>query len=113
MGDPGNEATKLGDPFLSEIVRVLRDYDPERVILFGSRARGEADEYSDYDVVVVKRTDKPFLDRLEEMVPYLVKLDRAAQILVYTPEEFGRMGEVGFGYLVKKDGVTLYERQPG
>ena len=103
---------KLSDPFLDEIVTALREYDPERIILFGSRARGDADEHSDYDVVVIKRTDRPFLDRLEAMVPYLRKLNRAVQVLVYTPEEFERVREVGFGYLVKKDGVALYERQP-
>ena len=40
------------DPYLGELVAVLKSYDPERIILFGSRARGEADEYSDYDLIV-------------------------------------------------------------
>ena len=47
----------------------------ERIILFGSRARVQADEYSYYDIIVIKRTDKPFLEQLRDMVPYLVKFD--------------------------------------
>ena len=98
------------DPYLDEIVRLLKGYDPERIILFGSRARGDADEYSDYDLIVIKRTERPFLERLRDMVPYLVAFKRTAEILVYTPEEFEQMGKVGFGWLVHQEGVVLYER---
>jgi predicted nucleotidyltransferase len=104
------KAAQVTDPFLNKLIDLLRDYDPERIILFGSRARGEADRYSDYDVIVIKRTDRPFLERLREMVPYLVKFDRPAEILVYTPEEFERMGEIGLGWIVRQEGVTVYER---
>jgi predicted nucleotidyltransferase len=98
------------DPALDDIVRLLLDYEPERIILFGSRARGEADEYSDYDLIVIKRTTRPFLERLRDMVPYLVQFEHQADILVYTPEEFEQMGDVGFGWMVRQEGVTLYER---
>ena len=102
----------LTDPYLDEIVVILKPYDPERIILFGSRARGEADEHSDYDLIIIKRTDRPFLDRLHDMVPYLREITRPADILVYTPEEFERMGETGLGWIVRQEGVTLYERLP-
>jgi predicted nucleotidyltransferase len=100
------------DPSLEELVRLLQDYDPERIILFGSRARGDADEHSDYDLIVIKRTTRPFLQRMRDMVPYLVAFGRPAEILVYTPEEFERMRETGLGWLVRREGVTLYERPP-
>jgi len=98
------------DPHLDTLVRLLQRYEPERIILFGSRARGDADAYSDYDVIVIKRTERPFLDRLQDMVPYLVEFERPAEILVYTPEEFERMRETGLGWVVQKEGVLLYER---
>ena len=101
---------QVSDPGLEAIVRILLPYEPERIILFGSRARGTADEYSDYDLVVIKRTDRPFLDRLRDMVPYLVEFDRPAEILVYTPEEFERMGQTGLGWIVRREGIVLYER---
>ena len=94
-------------------MQLLRRYEPERIILFGSQARGEADEHSDYDLIVIKRTDRSFLERLRDMVPYLVQFSRPAEILVYTPDEYERMGETGLGWIVKQEGVTLYERQAG
>ena len=94
------------------MLAILQSYDPERIILFGSRARGEADQYSDYDLIVIKRTDRPFLDRLRYMVPYLRQITRPADILVYTPEEFEHMGDTGLGWIVRQEGVTLYERSP-
>jgi len=104
------EGNRVVDTHLTKLVQLLRRYEPERIILFGSRARGEADEYSDYDVLVIKRTKRPFLDRLRDMVPYLVEFDRPADILVYTPEEFERMRETGLGWVVQQEGVLLYER---
>ncbi len=102
----------IADPHLDTLVRLLQRYDPEQIILFGSRARGEADVYSDYDVIVIKRTERPFLERLRDMVPYLVEFDQPAEILVYTPEEFEHMGETGLGWVIRKEGVLLYERSP-
>jgi len=98
-------------PDLQQLVDALLPAEPEAIILFGSRARGEADEYSDYDVIVIKQTDKPFVERLTEMVPYIVRFGRPAEVLVYTPDEFERMGEVGLGWLVRQEGVVLYERE--
>lgn len=100
----------IADSYLDEIVEVLKPYEPERIILFGSRARGEADEYSDYDIVIIKQTERPFVERLRDMVPYLVRLRRPVDILVYTPEEFERMSETGLGWVIRQEGVTLYER---
>ncbi len=101
------------DPHLDKLVQLLRHYDPEQIILFGSRARGDADACSDYDVIVIKHTPRPFLERLRDMVPYLAEFDRPADILVYTPEEFARMREIGLGWVVEREGVLLYERSSG
>ncbi len=97
------------DPDLEQLVCLLQSYNPEQIILFGSRARGEADEYSDYDLIVIKRTQRSFLERLQDMVPYLVAFDHPAEILVYTPQEFKQMGETGLGWIVKQEGIVLYE----
>jgi predicted nucleotidyltransferase len=107
---PKVEKKILSDPALEKLVELLKQYEPEQIILFGSRARAEADEFSDYDLIVIKRTERPFLERLQDMVPYLVAFEHPAEILVYTPEEFTRMGETGLGWVVKQEGIVLYER---
>ena len=52
------------DQVLVEIVRRLIDaYHPERIYLFGSRARGEAGPDSDYDILIVIPDDAPETQR--------------------------------------------------
>lgn len=96
---------------VESLVRILLPYDPERIILFGSRARGQSDQYSDYDVVVIKRSGKAFLERQREVVPYVLQFPKPIEILVYTPEEFDRMKETGLGWVVRREGVVIYERR--
>jgi predicted nucleotidyltransferase len=74
------------------IVDQLRWYDPERIILFGSYARG--DPAGDIDVVIIKRTAARFLDRLK-VVYERWSLPVAVDILIYTPEEWQQMLEEG------------------
>ena len=97
-----------------KIVSALKRYDPERVILFGSAARGAADRYSDIDVVVIKETSERFLDRLGRVYD-LIDLDCAFDALVYTPNEFAEMQarENPFIERVLREGITIYERSKG
>src|ERR1700738_1164630 len=57
-GEPGASKQQVAstedDPVLSEVVRRLVDaLHPERIYLFGSRARGDAHDDSDYDVLLL------------------------------------------------------------
>ncbi len=73
---------------LQRCVEVLvREYRPQRILLFGSLAQGRVHEYSDIDLIVIKDTDKPFWDRIWEVLR-LLKSKEALDILVYTPEEW-------------------------
>lgn len=96
------------------IISALKEYDPERIILFGSAARGDADEHSDLDIVVVKETDQRFLDRLGTVYE-LVAPDFALDVLVYTPAEFAEMQaeENPFIEEVLREGVVVYDRAEG
>ena len=49
---------------VAHVIASLEEYDPQRVILFGSWARGDEDEHSDLDLVIIKETQERFLDRL-------------------------------------------------
>ncbi len=43
------------DELLDEMVRaIVEEVDPEQVILFGSRARGDTHEHSDVDLIVIE-----------------------------------------------------------
>jgi uncharacterized protein len=56
-----NTAILNDDPILNEIVmRLVQEFRPMRIFLFGSRARGNASDGSDYDILmVVSASDIP------------------------------------------------------
>lgn len=96
-------------PIEKEIIQTFLPFAPEKIILFGSWAVGQADEDSDIDVIIVYRTDKRFMDRLREL--YMAwDYPKAVDILAYTPEEFGMMmEESAFLQDAVAGGKILYE----
>jgi predicted nucleotidyltransferase len=99
---------------IDHVIASLEEYDPQRVILFGSWARGDEDEHSDLDLVIIKETQERFLDRLKRVYE-LVKPAFAMDVLVYTPQEFAKMQKRDnpFIEMVIKEGVVIYERPKG
>lgn len=92
-----------------EVARIFAPVKPKRVILFGSQATGQTDEYSDVDLIIVYETDKRFLDRLAELYA-LWDLPVAVDMLAYTPEEFERMRiESAFVADAVEHGKVLFE----
>ncbi|MEK7846849.1 MAG: nucleotidyltransferase domain-containing protein [Nitrospinota bacterium] len=97
---------------LSRWIEILkREYDPESIILFGSFAQEKVKRWSDIDLVIIKRTEKSFLDRIKEVLLILhpkVGLD----VLVYTPEEFKNLcsNRAFFKSEIGAKGVKIYER---
>ena len=68
------------------IIEQLKKTKPQAIILFGSAARGEMTEDSDLDILMIKRTKKPFDDRMRE-ARSMVRTDTPLDIIVITPEE--------------------------
>jgi predicted nucleotidyltransferase len=98
---------------VDQLVEALRPYEPERVYLFGSWAREEADELSDLDIVVIKRTTSPFFDRLREVAGLLPASTGGVDVLVYTPEEFAAMQAEGnaFAEMIAEEARLIYGRE--
>ena len=96
-----------------QLLNALMPYQPKRLYLFGSWARGEEDELSDLDVVVIKETTTPFLDRLHEVAPLLPGYLGGVDLLVYTPEEFARMQKEGnaFAEMIAEEARLIYDRE--
>jgi predicted nucleotidyltransferase len=86
--------------------RLKNDPSVHLVLLFGSLARGDARDHSDIDLIVVKETEKRFLDRLDE---FYDDAREAMDVLVYTPQEFEEMKERPFVKRALKEGKILYE----
>lgn len=99
---------------IDRLLAGLMGYEPEKVILFGSMARGDADEYSDIDLIVVKKTSKRFIPRMLEAGAFVPR-DLSVDILVYTPEEFQAMIDEGNPFIERalEEGKVLYENTGG
>lgn len=88
-----------------------RKYHPQKIVLFGSFAQGRTKAWSDIDMVIVKKTNKRFLDRIKEVLR-LLKPKVSVDVLVYTPEEFTKLckTKLFFKEEIVARGKVLYER---
>lgn len=105
--------TVRDDRLLDEIVNALVEHlHPERVILFGSRARGDHHEDSDYDVIVVLDAMMTRVDA-EREVRQSVYGRYPVDVILFTPAEYERKcTDVGtLAYVGAVEGVPLYERR--
>ena len=92
--------------------RIVGRFQPSRVVLFGSQARGTAGEWSDVDLLVVMR-DVPDKRRAAiEIRRSLGDLPISKDIVVTTPEEIRRRGHMVGTVLhaALREGTVLYER---
>lgn len=88
MPEETGQLSHVIDAYLAALVR--RGVRPEAVYLFGSRARGEADPYSDIDLIVVSQAfaDMPVWKRWEVIGDALSDVMYPIEVLAYSPEEF-------------------------
>ncbi len=79
-------------PKLERLVNfIVSEYKPERIILFGSYGTEMARKSSDIDLLIIKKTNKRFVDRLVELMQLIrnkFALTYTVEPLVYTPEEW-------------------------
>jgi predicted nucleotidyltransferase len=107
---------EVNEAKLEEIVRrIVEVADPDRIILFGSRARGDVHAQSDVDLLVVKDTDDSSVSRYKRIGDLCVSLygiSTPTDILWYTPAEVehwrGATNHVVARAL--REGRVLYER---
>jgi len=91
---------------------IVRTAQPDRIIMFGSRARGEEDPDSDLDLLVVMPVAGPKREaRIRiglALHAYAIPID----VLAATPDEVARLGGVpgSLVYPAVREGHVLYER---
>jgi len=97
---------------LNKYKQMLRELGivPERVILFGSRARQGGGEHSDFDLVVISKdfAGMNLRERLELLGMAAARIMEPVQALGYTSDEFAALGEGTFvGDEVKPGGIEV------
>ena len=94
------------------VQRIVDGFDPEKIILFGSHARGEANADSDVDLLVIKQVVGSKRKERVKIGVAVHGIGVAKDIVVATPEEVTRLGNlVGTVlYPALREGKVLYER---
>jgi len=94
--------------YADEVRRKLGSH-VQRIVLFGSHARGDATAASDYDfAVVVDVATRSGRDAITEAgVRLLNERNALCGALVYDPEQWARMLETPLGWNVEREGISL------
>ncbi len=91
--------------------RLVNGFHPSKIILFGSQARGTADDRSDVDILVICLFEGKRRQLMLEMDRALRGLKLARDIVILTPEEFERDRHIP-GTIARpawREGKVLYE----
>ncbi len=101
------------DPAVVEraVAAIAQRCRPQRIIVFGSFARGDTHELSDLDLIVVAQTDERFFDRIGRVRDACADVNVDVRPLVYTPAELAQMLDEGNDFLetALAEGVVAYE----
>jgi len=101
------------DKVVIEMVeRIRRACRPDRIILFGSRARGSAPGDSDYDLLIVASSPLPRWRRAASPYRLLAGMGVPKDIVWWTPEEVEEWRGVRSHFInrVLREGKVLYEK---
>ena len=90
--------------------QLIEKYGPEKIILFGSAARGDLGQANDLDFLIIKQ-DVPLygIDRMREL-DELIDRNAAVDMLVYRPDEFEGRVRLGDPFIkaILREGRVLY-----
>ncbi|MBI3617714.1 MAG: nucleotidyltransferase domain-containing protein [Candidatus Omnitrophica bacterium] len=98
---------------ISDIVkRIRKDCNPEKIVLFGSYAKGTPRYDSDIDLLVIKDSNLRRDERDKEIRRSLRDIKFPLDIFVYTPQEVAEYSHLkgSFISVIFKEGRVLYER---
>lgn len=104
--------TKLDAALREMVERITTIGNPQKIILFGSRARGDAGPDSDYDLLLIEPSDQPRYRRAARYRRALRGLAPAKDLLVWTPAEVAEWRAVPNAFITTaiNEGIVLYEQ---
>lgn len=90
--------------------KIVKEYQPEKIILFGSYAWGTPHQDSDIDLLIVKDEKKSRLEMIRDVNRIIFGNGEAVDALVYTPEQLERRKILGDPFVLKiiNKGKILY-----
>ncbi len=92
---------------------IIKNYQPEKIILFGSGVRGEYGRNSDLDFFIVKNTKKKWVDRIAEVYGYIRSRTLPVDVIVYTAKQMENRLAIADPFIeeIISNGKVLYEKK--
>lgn len=105
--------SKINEKKINRVInKIVEEYKPKKIILFGSYAWGKPHLWSDLDLFIVKVTNKRRLERERELRRKLLGNGfPPMDLLVYTPRELEMRKRCGDLFIkdIITNGKVLYE----
>jgi len=98
---------------LNNVINIIvENIGPEKIILFGSRAVGNENQDSDFDLCILKKNVKHKRKMAQKIYKMLIGIKLAVDIIVETPSNFEKLKDNPFLIYneIYKDGKVIYER---
>ncbi len=88
-------------------------FQPEKIILFGSFARGEIRERGTLDLLIISETNLRFFKRIKKALEACKGGFPSIEPIIYTPKEFDLLLSQGEGFLedALEEGIVLYDKE--
>ena len=93
--------------------KIVESFNPWRIVLFGSQAKGNSDSSSDIDLFIEMDTDKQPPERYIEVSRLFGLREWAMDVIIYTPDEVKRLQDIHGTLLstIESEGHILYDRR--
>ena len=104
--------TEIQDVLDEMVRRIVERFHPDRIILFGSYAKGEPTDDSDLDILIVMPVEGSRRKKTNEIDLALADRTVPMDLIVVTPEQFDREKDM-IGTIVReavREGRVIYER---
>lgn len=112
MADRVTDSISVEETIAEMVRRIVTQFHPDKIILFGSHARGEAEPDSDVDLLVVMPVEGSKRRKATEIDGALADRTIPVDLIVVTPEEFERARHQ-IGSVLRPaalEGLVLYDR---
>lgn len=91
---------------------IVQVADPDKIMLFGSIARGTYNQYSDIDLLIIS-DEKPTKDQISKIKTFINELSVSADILIHSQSEIDVAVKISHSFLagILKNAKTVYEKK--